>query len=481
MTRRSLLGSLAGCAAAGAATLPAAQRPASTAPWNIVLILLDDLGWRDFGCYGNTFHETPAVDQVAKDGALFTRSYAACPVCSPTRASILTGKYPARLKVTDWIPGRKQWPTAKLNTPAFNQQLPLAETTIAEMLAPKGYRSASVGKWHLGGTGYLPEQQGFALNVSGDHRGGVRKFFGPLEVGNLNLAEGESLTDRLTSEAEKFIEASKDQPFFVYLSHYTPHLPLDAKPDVVDKYKRKGGTPDKNNPIYAAMIESVDDCVRRVRAKLQQTGVADRTVVIVTSDNGGLRFEGRSPRPTTDNAPLRAGKGHLYEGGIRNPLLVYWPGVTKAGQKIDTLVSTIDLLPTIAEIAGTATPRQVDGVSLVPLLRGNNGRLRRDALYWHYPHYSNQGGVPGGAMREGNWKLIEFYEDSRLELFDLSKDPAEQHNLAMRESKRAAAMQKRLAAWRTSVSASMPTVNPGYDPAKADQGLTGAEKPTPPE
>lgn len=471
-TRRELLGAFAGGTFATAAR---AKRP------NIIFLLLDDLGWRDFGCYGSTYYETPNLDRLAAGGVRFTNAYAACPVCSPTRASIMTGKYPARLHLTDWIPGRKQWPTAKLLTPDFEQQLPLAENTIAELLKPIGYRTASIGKWHLGGEGFRPENQGFDLNVAGTHRGSPASYFGPFDLPNLKGGtKDDYLTEKLTEAAERFIEESARRgPFFLYLPEFTVHVPLQAREAMVEKYRRKYGDKDFPNPVYAAMVESFDMAVGRIRRKLDELGIADNTILFVTSDNGGLRYEGKAARPVTDNSPLRAGKGHLYEGGIREPLLVHWPGVTQAGRVSDVPVCSIDYLPTIVQMAGGRPPAGVDGVSIAPLLRGGSAP-KREALYWHYPHYSNQGGVPGGAVRAGDWKLIEFYEDGRLELFNLREDIGERRNLVLKEPKKAAELHALLKKWRKSVDAAMPSPNPNYDPAKADQGLTGAEPRTEP-
>jgi arylsulfatase A len=474
-TRRDFLGALAGGAVGAMAA--EAKRP------NIVFLLLDDLGWRDFGCYGNTFHETPHLDRLAREGVKFTNAYAACPVCSPTRASILTGKYPARLHLTDWIPGRKQWPNARLLTPAFEQQLPLKETTIAEMLKPLGYRTASIGKWHLGGEGFRPENQGFDLNVGGDQRGSTRSYFGPFDMPNLTATtKDDYLTEKLTEAAEKFIDESAGRtPFFLYLPEYTVHIPLEARQAAVEKYRRRLGGKDFPNPVYAAMVESFDLALASIRAKLEQRNLTSDTILIVTSDNGGLCYEGGAKAPVTDNSPLRAGKGHVYEGGIREPLLIYWPGVTKAATVCDVPVSSVDFLPTIMEMAGdkASRPGDVDGASLVPLLRGNAGP-KRDGLYWHYPHYSNQGGVPAGAVRDGDWKLIEFYEDGSLELYNLREDPGERRNLVLKEPKRAAELHEKLKRWRSSVNAAMPVTNPKYDPATADQKLTGYQPRTPP-
>ncbi len=474
MTRRGFLAAAAGACAAAAAP----QRP------NIVFLLVDDLGWRDFGCYGNTFYETPNLDRLASEGVRFTNAYAACPVCSPTRASILTGQYPARLHLTDWIPGRKQWPAARLLTPAFEQQLPLRETTLAEALKPLGYRTASIGKWHLGGDGFLPTDQGFDINVAGNERGSPRSYFGPFDLPRLTGgSKDDYLTEKLSDAADRFIEESAGKaPFFLYLPEFAVHIPLQAREEAAARYRLKNGGKGFPNPVYAAMVSSVDEALRRIRTTLDRLRIADSTAIFVFSDNGGLRFEGSRKDPVTDNRPLRAGKGHLFEGGIREPLLVDWPGVTQPGRVCETPVCSIDFFPTILEMAAGKRgggPR-VDGVSLVSLLRGRDG-LQRDALYWHYPHYSNQGGTPGGAIRMGDWKLIEFFEDGRLELYNLKDDIGESRNLALREPKIRERLRAQLVKWRRSVNAAMPAPNPAYDPARADQHLTGTEPPTPPE
>jgi arylsulfatase A len=376
MHRRRFLQSL------GAAAARAAQSPR---PLNFIFILIDDMGWTDLGCYGSKSYDTPDIDRLASQGMRFTNAYAACPVCSPTRASILTGKYPARLHLTDWIPGRKQWPTAKLLTPDFRQELPLEEMTIPEALKRSGYASASIGKWHLGGEGFSPTEQGFDRNVGGTARGSPKSYFGPFDLPGLKGGpQAEYLTDRLSAEAEKFIEENRDRPFFLYLPEFAVHLPLEGKKDLVAKYEAKlKSSETQNNPIYAAMVESVDQGVGRLLRKLDDLKIADRTVVILTSDNGGLRYEGKQTEPVTSNAPLRAGKGHLYEGGIREPLIVRWPGVVKAGSVCDDPMVSVDYFPTILEMAGLGKPKHpVDGVSLMPLLT-QKGRLQRDARYWH--------------------------------------------------------------------------------------------------
>lgn len=447
---------------------------------NVILILADDLGAMDLGCYGSRYHETPNLNALAGSGMQFNNAYAACPVCSPTRASLMTGKYPARLHLTDWIPGRRQWPASKLLFLPFEQQLPLAETTIAEALKPAGYTTASIGKWHLGGTGFLPTDQGFELNIAGTDKGSPPSYFPPYPLPGVEArSETDYLTDNLAARAVRFIEANKDKPFFLYLPHFAVHTPLQAKREKTDKYLRKAGdVRAQGEPVYAAMVESLDDAVGAVLDKVEEAGLKDSTAIIFLSDNGGLRFEGSRKAPVTDNAPLRAGKGHLFEGGIRIPAIVRWPGVTKAGSTNDTPICTIDILPTLLDLLGLP-PRTTDGVTIAPLLKGGK-RIKRDALYWHYPHYSNQGGSPGGAIRDGDWKLIEFYEDGRLELFNLKTDYKERVNLVNRQPGVAKKLHTRLKQWRESVGAVMPQVNPAYDAAKADQGLTGFEKPTPP-
>lgn len=466
MTRRTFLFS----------SLAAAAQPRRKP--NFIVVLVDDLGWRDWGCYGHPFHETPHIDRLASESARFTQAYAACCVCSPTRASLMTGQYPARLHLTDWIAGRRQWPTSKLLFVDFEQQLPLAEITLAEALKPLGYKSASVGKWHLGADGFTPTDQGFDLNVAGDRRGSPPGYFGPFNMTNLQGGtKDDLLTDRLTVEAGKFIEANAAGPFLLYLPHYTVHTPIQAPAALTEKYRKKIEAMKLDaNPVYAAMMETLDNSIGALRAKVAGLGIDKDTVWIVTSDNGGLRFEGKAPKPVTDNAPARSGKGHLYEGGIRVPLLIRWPGVTRDGALPATPVITPDLHATVLDIAGAETKRRLDGVSLTPILRGRN--IADRAIYWHYPHYSNQGGKPSGAIREGDWKLIEFFEDMRVELFNLRSDPSERTNLAAKDPVRARRMQAKLSAWRKSVNAVMPKPNPKYDPATEDQGLTGAEKPT---
>jgi arylsulfatase A-like enzyme len=446
-----------------------APRPAPAAPPNVVLILMDDLGWADVGCYGSTYYRTPNIDRLAAAGVRFTDAYAACPVCSPTRASILTGKYPARLHLTTFLPGRPNRPDQQLLQPTIRQHLPLEEITLAKALKAGGYATGHVGKWHLGGPGFLPTDQGFNVNVAGGSMGAPPTYFAPYKNGRgqflpglENAPTGEYLTDRLTAEAERFIEANKDRPFFLYFAHYAVHIPLMAKPNVLAKYPAGGKPGTQNNPIYAAMVESMDDSVGRVVKKLADLGLTERTVVIFTSDNGGLSVKEGPNTPATSNAPLRDGKGYLYEGGIREPFIIAGPGVTKPGAILSTPVISNDLFPTILELCGVKSDAKPDAVSIAPLLRG--GSIGRDDLYWHFPHYSNQGGKPGGALRLGDLKLIEFYETGRHELYDLRRDIGEVRDLAGERPEVVKILATRLDAWRRSVDAQMMRPNPDYKP-----------------
>lgn len=421
---------------------------------NIVFILIDDMGWTDLCCYGSKFHETPNIDRLAKEGMRFTNAYAACPVCSPTRASILAGQYPARVGITDFIPGHWR-PYEKLIVPQNRLQLPLEAITMPEVLKEQGYATAHIGKWHLGGQKYFPEHQGFDMAIQGGT--------------NQNDKRVISYTDK----AIEFIQTSSDKPFFLYLSHNTVHIPLEAPQELVDKYQSKPKPPTGvNNPTYAAMVEHLDSSIGRIMKKLDELNLTRRTIIIFFSDNGGLYqpyggYRGNKD-PVSTNEPLRSEKGTLYEGGIREPLIVRWPGVIKPATTCDTPVTSIDFYPTFLEIvAAKGNPSHVlDGESILPLLK-RTGTLKRDAIYWHYPHYHHS--RPAGVVREGNFKLIEFYEDGRLELYNLKHDISEKHNLAKKLPKKAAQLQKKLAAWRESVDAKMPTPNPDYDPARAHE------------
>lgn len=442
---------------------------------NIVLILVDDFGWTDLACYGSKLYETPNIDQLARDGIKFTQAYSACTVCSPTRAALLTGKYPARLHVTDWIPG--QMPeNPKLIVPDWTKHLPLEEVTIARALKADGYATASIGKWHLGGEEYYPKKHGFDINIGGTDLPNTKHYFSPYEIATIKDGpKGEYLTDRITDEAIRFMEANKDKPFFLYLPHFTVHLPLQAKQELIKKYqaKIKPGM-GQNNAVYAAMIESLDQSVGRIRAELKSLGIADRTIVIFASDNGGRV-------PTTSNLPLRVGKGSCYEGGTRVPLVIDWPGVTKPGSVCDTPVISMDLYPTIAKAAGApeAVANAKDGVDLAPLLHQSGG-ISRDELFWHYPHYQHYqlgGATPYSAIRKGDFKLIEFLDNMRVELYNLRNDIGEKTNLAGKMPEKVDELRKRLHAWRDEVGAQMPTRNEKYDPTRPEHDPAKDKKP----
>ncbi len=481
--------------AAAVLGLFAAPAPAAGPRPNIVYILVDDLGWRDVGAFGSVFYETPHIDRLASTGMRFTNAYAACPVCSPTRASILTGKYPVRVGITDYISPRggnqpDHWKrNTKLLPAPYKDRLALEEVTLAEALKEAGYATFFAGKWHLGPEGFWPEDQGFDINKGGIDRGGPyggNKYFSP--YGNPRLEDGppgEHLPDRLARETVRFIEANRNRPFLAYLSFYSVHTPLMARKDLEEKYKAKAKLlafagprflPEgfrearqvQDHAVYAGMVEAMDQAVGKVLDAVERLGLEKRTIVIFMSDNGGLSTSEGSP---TSNAPLRAGKGWLYEGGIREPMIIRAPGVTRAGSVSDEPVISTDFYPTILELAGLPLrPEQhLDGVSLVPVLRG--GRLPQRPLYWHYPHYGNQGGAPGGAIREGRWKLIEWYEDGAIELFDLERDIGEHYNLARLYPEKARRLREKLAAWRRELKVTMPKPNPGYDPNKPNGRL----------
>ena len=458
---------------------------------NVLLILLDDYGWADTGCYGSTFYETPNLDRLAKQGMLFTDAYASCPVCSPTRASIMTGKYPATVGITNFIAGN---PWGKLMGVPYFSALPHSETTLAQALKRGGYQTWHIGKWHVGGAGHEPHDFGFDINLGGCHWGHPKDgYFSPWNIPNYDdrdIPAGTYLTDHLTDRAIDLIESrSGDGPWFMNLWHYAVHTPVQAPPELVEKYekKRRELGLDKveelregehfpslhkrhlrivrrlvqSHPAYAAMVENIDANIGRVLEALDRSGQADNTLVIFTSDNGGLSTAGGSP---TTNKPLCEGKGWMYEGGTREPLLVRWPGVTQAGSRCDVPVTSTDFFPTILEAARLpAMPEQhVDGVSLTPLLRGGDA-LDREAIFWHYPHYSNQGDTPACAIRCGDYKLIEHFEDSRLELYNLREDISEEHDLAADEPELVRDLHQKLAAWRESIEAKIPEPNADYE------------------
>ena len=413
---------------------------------NIVLILADDLGINDLACYGLKDHRTPNLDRLASQGMRFTCAYAAQPVCSPTRAAIMTGKCPARLNLTNFLYGRPDAPSQRLLQPRIEGQLPLEEVTIAEVMKGAGYATGMFGKWHLGGGRFGPKAQGFDV------------AFEPAATNAPTLEAGGKGEFAITAAAEKFIEEHRARPFFCYVPHNCPHIPLSAAPELIEKHK------DAFNPAYAAMIETLDDAVGRLMSKVESLGLTNRTIFLFTSDNGGLHVLEFPGTPSTHNTPFRAGKGFLYEGGLREPLIVRWPGVTKAGSACETLVVLTDLFPTLLEAAGidpAKTVGPVDGISITKLFRGQPLPLR--ALYWHYPNYTNQGGRPAGAIRAGEWKLVESFEDNTVELFNLARDPAEEKNLAATEPARTTDLRNKLRAWRAQVGARMPVPNPDCD------------------
>lgn len=444
---------------------------AAERPPNIIFILADDLGWTDVGSFGSKYYETPGIDRLVREGVKFTSAYSACTVCSPTRAALMTGKYPARLHVTDFIAG-EQRPYEKLLEPKWQLYLPLEEVTVAERLKKLGYVTALMGKWHLGDKPQpwgFPSNQGFDLTVGGTSGASHLPPHGrlnPLE--NLEDRSDGFLSDRLTDAAVEFMTANRDRPFFLYLPHYAPHAPVQGKPGVIEKYKRKDTAGLKqNNPVNAALIESLDDSVGRILEELKRLGLEENTVVIFTSDNGGEIGGANRRGMQTDCSPLRLGKGSAYEGGIRVPAVIKWPGVTQAGRVTEVPTITMDYVPTLLEIAGQKIPagETIDGVSLVPLLRGAN-QLPRDTLYWHYPHYHSPIDSPYSAVRAGDWKLVHFFEDDRAELFNLKDDIGETKNLAAANPQRVAELRGKLDAWRKSVGAQIPQPNPKFDPAR---------------
>jgi len=469
---------------------PLAALHAADAPkpkTNIILFLIDDLGWRDLGCQGSTYYQTPNIDRLAKEGVRFSDAYSACAVCSPTRAAILTGKYPARLLLTDWLPSGRWNPKAKLREGRFVRGLPVEEVTLAEALREGGYRTANIGKWHLGSEPFsLPEHHGFDVNIGGNAHGAPGSFFFPY-AGDWKIPatdqravwnvlpdgkEGEYLTDRLTDEAVKFIRASKDRPFFIYFPHYGVHTPLQAKKEVTAKYERIPEAERQGKPEYAAMVDSIDDSVGRVMATLKELKLDENTVILFTSDNGGFYN-------ATSNAPLRANKGAYYEGGIRVPLIVKWPGVTKPGLVVNDPVTSTDLYPTCFAAAGLpARPNQhQDGVNLRSVLAGE-GSLAARSLFWHYPHYNEHpSSVPSSVIRKGPWKLIETFDPEGIELYNLANDLSETKNLATTEVAKTAELRRELDAWRVAVGAERMLPNPDYDPTvqPAKKKKKGAE------
>ncbi len=456
---------------------------------NFVFILADDLGYMDVG-FNNpkTFYETPNLDQLAIDGMVFTNFYAACQVCSPTRASILNGKYPARTDTTNFFSGRRN---GKFGAATFETQMALEEVTLAETLKEHGYKTFFAGKWHLGDEGHSPTDQGFDINKGGGSNGLPRSYFSPYKnVENLPPGpEGEFLTSRLAEESENFLtDASKSEdPFLLYLSFYSVHTPLQAPAELIQKYEEKAkrlGIADEkgsfdlererqvwpveeprkvrirqDHATYAAMVESLDTAVGRVLARLDSLNLRDNTVVIFMSDNGGTSTSEGHP---TSNLPYRGGKGWMYEGGIREPVIFRWPGITAAGTRCDSPGVSTDFYPTILEMAGLPPKpdQHVDGVSLVPLLRNPFSKYDRGPIFFHYPHYANQGGFPASAIRKGDYKLIQDLEDGAYELYDLKTDPGEHNNLEQLEAETTKELAAELNSWRKEVGAEPLTKHP---------------------
>ena len=445
---------------------------------NIVLFLIDDLGWNDVGCYGSTYYQTPAIDKLAADGVRFNRAYSACAVCTPSRAAILTGRYPARLLMTNWTPDGRWNPSNKLIEGRFLRDLPLEQYTIAEALREAGYKTVSIGKWHLGGEPFsMPEHHGFDENIGGTAHGAPGEYFFPYAgswsiptTGRKSrwtvLADGEPgeyLTDRLTDEAIAFITENRDNPFFLYFPHYAVHTPLEAKEDMIRKYREVPEARRQGDPIYAAMIESVDQSVQRVMDTLRDLGLEQDTVVVFTSDNGGMW-------KATDNSPLRGHKGTYWEAGVRVPLIIKWPGISQAGRTVDAPVIGMDLYPTLLEVAGLPMlPNQhLDGVNLAPLLSKHN-ELDRNALFWHFPHYNNHPEtMPQGSILKGSWKLIESFDPAGVQLYDLDEDPSESRDLSLQKPELVESLLKELREWRSDVDAELMKPNPDFDPAKAE-------------
>ena len=445
---------------------------------NIVFLLVDDVGWGDFSCYGATFNETPNIDKLSKQGMLFTNGYAASTVCSPSRAAVLSGKYPARLHLTDWIDGHK-YPYAKMTVPNWKMKLDFKEKLLPEVLKEQGYATAFFGKWHLMPINqndfdeHYPTNHGFDINIAGKEWGqpkGRGKYFSPFDMPNLdNGKSGDFLTDNLTNAAITYLDkVAKKKPFLLYFSYYTLHGPVMAPKKLVKKYKQKETTfvnskDEYVNPTRAAMVERLDQSVGKILNKLEELGIADNTIVILTGDNGG------NYDATTNG--LRGYKGLAYEGGVREPLLVKWPNKIKPGSRSAVPVMGIDFYPTILDMVGvdTYSKKEIDGVSFLPILTKGKNKLKRNSLFWHYPHYHRT--KPYGSIVDNDWKLIEFFEDGKLELYNLKNDPNETLNLAETNLARVKKMKRKLLKWRASVGAQMMVKNPNYNEAKATQKL----------
>lgn len=454
-------------------------------PLNFVVVNVDDLGWTDLSAQGSLYYETPHIDGLAAEGMRFTDGYAAAAICSPSRAALLTGRYPARIGITDWIrarfqggeiPADRRNPTAyvgeadqALRTPPNPLWMEHEEVTLAEVLQEAGYTTAHIGKWHLGADAWYPETQGFDYNLGGSDYGQPPSYFDPyFKEGQGRIPtlaprrEDEYLTDREADEAVRFIRQHAEGPFFLYYAPYAVHTPIQAKDSLIARYEGKPKT-QQDDPVYAAMVHSVDEAVGRILGALEEAGLADETVVLFTSDNGGL--EG-----PTDNDPLRSGKGYPYEGGLRVPFIVRWPGVVPPATVSYEPVMGIDVLPTILEAAGLPLPagRVIDGISLVAHLRsGGRAALGREALYWHFPHYRQGHRIPPySIVRRGDWKLIKWHEGSRYELYHLEADLGETTDLTEENPEQVAELDAALSAWLDRAGAKETRPNPDYEAAR---------------
>ncbi|MCA1760303.1 MAG: sulfatase, partial [Bacteroidales bacterium] len=449
-------------------------------PPNFVFILVDDLGWADVKCNNpGSFYDTPNIDRLAENGVRFTHAYSANPVCSPTRAAIMTGKHPNRVNITDWIPGDDP-KNRPLLGPQDRNELALEEITIAEKLKEKGYKTGFIGKWHLGDEGFFPENQGFDINIGGHEKGSPPGgYYSPYKNPKLTDGpEGEYLTDRLTSESIRFITENKKGPFFLYLAYYTVHTPIQAAKKHIEKYelKRKllglDSIPHKNegegwtklvqeDAAYASMVAAMDENVGRIVDALRKQGLDKNTWIIFTSDNGGLSTLRRKNAPT-NNGPLRAGKGWCYEGGIRVPLIIAGPGVSEKGKVTEQTAVSMDFFNTILNLSGIKHDKN-DGENLIPVL-AENKLLNRDELFWHFPHYHGSGWKPGSALRKGDWKLVVYYEDNRTELFNLTEDSGETTDVSIENPEKAAELKTILEQKLAGSNAKFPEQNPDYDP-----------------
>ena len=438
------------------------------------MILVDDMGWTDLGSFGSDLYQTPNIDKLASEGVMFTNSYAACTVCSPTRASIVTGKYPARLRLTDWIEGHR-FPWAKLAVPDWTMYLPEEEYTIAEAFKDAGYKTAHFGKWHLGEEEKnWPENHGFDINIGGwkkgaphkDKKKGYTGYFSP--YGNPRMEDGprgEYLTERLSDDICQYIDKNDDSPFFINFWMYNVHMPLQAKQDKIAKFSKLVNPNAKHkNATYAAMVSHTDDAVGEIIAKLKEKGLYENTIILFSSDNGGL--VGKSKKPVTSNAPLRNGKGDIYEGGVRIPTIIHSPIHKFVNKKIDAPIISMDYYPTLMDLVGISSKKSraqtIDGKSLLPLLT-HSKELDRDAVYWHYPHYHQEGGVPYSAIRDGDYKLIQNFEKNTYELFDLKNDIGEKNNVIADNPEQFELLKKKLEYWRKDVNVQYATENVNFE------------------